>query len=123
MQGDVLPACTATDVGDPVKSFSVKRSSTSSYGGLLEKIEILRSTLRWATKFERPEIQKLLQQCNAIRDDVVMQFRKERFIQAAAAGEGGTEQEELEPLSRKPPKRLSATPRRRSQLRFRRCVR
>jgi len=95
-----------------VKSFSVKRSSTSGYGSLLEKIEILRSTLRWASKFERPEIQKLLLQCNAIRDEAVMQFRKDRFIQAATSGSEEADNEELEPLARKPPKRVSAAQRR-----------
>jgi len=29
-------------------------SSAISYAGLIEKIEILRSTLRWASKLERP---------------------------------------------------------------------
>jgi len=95
-----------------VKSFSVKRSSTSTYGSLLEKIEILRSTLRWASKFERSEIQNLLQQCNAIRDETVMQFRKERFVQATTSGLAEADNEELEPLSRRPPRRVSAAQRR-----------
>ena len=37
-------------------------SSTLSYAGLIERIEILRSALRWASKLERPEIEQLLRQ-------------------------------------------------------------
>ena len=60
-------------------------SSTISYAGLLEKIEILRSTLRWASKLERPEIEKLLRQSGALRDEVLQLSHKERFVKAAAA--------------------------------------
>ena len=35
---------------------------------VIEKIEILRSTLRWATELERPQIENLLRQCNDVRD-------------------------------------------------------
>ncbi|MBN3817148.1 sigma-54-dependent Fis family transcriptional regulator, partial [Paraburkholderia sp. Se-20369] len=45
-------------------------NSAVSYAGLLEKIEILRSMLRWAPKLERPDIEKLLNQANVLRDDV-----------------------------------------------------
>lgn len=94
-----------------MKKFAVKRSSTNSYGNLLEKIEILRSTLRWATKLEQADIKKLIQQCNSIRDEAVIQFGKERFVQASASPDSG-ELEELEPLVRKKPKRTSAKQRR-----------
>ena len=53
--------------------------------GCIEKIEILRSTLRWASRLERPEIEKLLRQANALRDEVMQLSHKERFVQAAAA--------------------------------------
>ena len=59
-------------------------SSVVSYAGLLEKIEILRSTLRWAPRLERADIEKLLNQSNALRDEVMQLSRKERFIEAAA---------------------------------------
>ncbi len=59
--------------------------STISFAGLVEKIEILRSTLRWASKLERPEIEKLLRQAGALRDEVMQLSHKERFINAAAA--------------------------------------
>ena len=58
--------------------------STISYAGLIEKIEILRSTLRWASKLERPEIEKLLRQAGALRDEVMQLSHKERFVKAAS---------------------------------------
>jgi len=58
--------------------------STVSTAGLLEKIEILRSALRWASRLERPEIEKLLRQANALRDEVMQLSTKERFVTAAA---------------------------------------
>jgi transcriptional regulator with GAF, ATPase, and Fis domain len=63
--------------------------SALSYAGVLEKIEILRSTLRWATRLERADIEKLLRQSGALRDEVMQLSHKERFIAAAAAGSSG----------------------------------
>jgi transcriptional regulator with GAF, ATPase, and Fis domain len=60
-------------------------SSAISYAGLIEKIEILRSTLRWASKLERADIEKLLRQANTLRDEVLNLSHKERFVQAAAS--------------------------------------
>lgn len=59
-------------------------SSAISYAGLLEKIEILRSTLRWASRLERAEIEKLLRQTSALRDEVMQLSHKERFVKAAS---------------------------------------
>jgi transcriptional regulator with GAF, ATPase, and Fis domain len=59
--------------------------SAISYAGLIEKIEILRSTLRWASKLERAEIEKLLKQATTLRDEVMQLSHKERFVQAAVA--------------------------------------
>jgi transcriptional regulator with GAF, ATPase, and Fis domain len=59
--------------------------STVSYAALIEKIEILRSTLRWASKLDRPDIEKLLRQAGALRDEVMQLSHKERFVNAAAA--------------------------------------
>ncbi|HEV3104694.1 MAG TPA: sigma 54-interacting transcriptional regulator [Trinickia sp.] len=58
-------------------------STTVSYAGLLEKIEIVRSMLRWAPKLERADVEKLLNQVNTLRDDVMQLSRKERFVEAA----------------------------------------
>ena len=63
----------------------LEASSTVSYAGLIEKIEILRSTLRWASTLERPDIEKLLRQAGALRDEVMQLSHKERFVKAAAA--------------------------------------
>jgi len=62
-----------------------ERGSAMSYAALLEKIEILRSTLRWASRLERPDIDKLLRQANALRDEVMQLSHKERFVQAVSA--------------------------------------
>ncbi|HEY2401217.1 MAG TPA: hypothetical protein VGI23_12750, partial [Steroidobacteraceae bacterium] len=58
-------------------------SSTVSYAGLIEKIEIFRSTLRWASKLERADIEKLLRQAGSLRDEVMQLSHKERFVNAA----------------------------------------
>ncbi len=70
----------------------VQGSSAVSYAGLLEKIEIFRSTLRWSSKLERPEIEKLLKQSNALRDEVMQLSHKERFVRAASAEPAPTDQ-------------------------------
>jgi len=63
----------------------VDTGSTLSYAGLIEKIEILRSTLRWASSLERPEIEKVLRQASVLRDEVLQLSHKERFVRAATA--------------------------------------
>lgn len=67
-----------------MKIQDLKEPSTISYGGLIEKIEILRSTLRWATSLDRSQIQKLLSQCNSLREEVMQLSHKERFVTASA---------------------------------------
>jgi transcriptional regulator with GAF, ATPase, and Fis domain len=62
-----------------------ERGSAMSYAALLEKIEIMRSTLRWATRLERPDVEKLLRQANTLRDEVMGLSHKERFVQAIGA--------------------------------------
>jgi transcriptional regulator with GAF, ATPase, and Fis domain len=59
-------------------------SPAISYAGLIEKIEILRSMLRWASRLERADIEKLLRQASALRDEVMQLSHKERFVQAVA---------------------------------------
>ncbi|WP_151638804.1 sigma-54 interaction domain-containing protein [Noviherbaspirillum aerium] len=63
-------------------------NSAMSYAGVIEKIEILRTTLRWANRLERSDIEKLLRQSNALRDEVMQLSHKERFIKAAGESEG-----------------------------------
>lgn len=67
-----------------MKIIESRAESSISYGGLIEKIEILRSTLRWASKLDRPQIQKLLVQCNSLRDEVMKLSHKERFVKASS---------------------------------------
>jgi transcriptional regulator with GAF, ATPase, and Fis domain len=59
-------------------------SPAISYAGLIEKIEILRSMLRWASRLERADIEKVLRQASALRDEVMQLSHKERFVQAVA---------------------------------------
>jgi transcriptional regulator with GAF, ATPase, and Fis domain len=69
-----------------MKIIESRSESSISYGALLEKIEILRSTLRWASTLDRKQIQKLLAQCNSLRDEVMKFSHKERFVKASAKG-------------------------------------
>ena len=55
-----------------------------SHAGVMEKIEILRSALRWASRLERADIEKLLRQVTALRDEVMQLSTTERFVTAAA---------------------------------------
>jgi DNA-binding NtrC family response regulator len=66
--------------------------SAISYAVLIEKIEILRSTLRWAVRLERPDIEKLLRQSHALRDEVMQLSHQERFVTAAVAEPARTDQ-------------------------------
>jgi transcriptional regulator with GAF, ATPase, and Fis domain len=59
--------------------------STLSYAGLIEKIEILRSALRWASRLERPDIERVLRHASGLRDEVMQLSHQERFVRAAAA--------------------------------------
>ncbi|MDG4555484.1 MAG: sigma 54-interacting transcriptional regulator [Candidatus Competibacter sp.] len=90
-----------------MRPFTFGQSTTPGYGELLEKIEILRSTLRWATRLEREEIRRLLGQCNALREDVMSLSRRERFVQSSAA---------LEDLRAPPPEQAPTAEQRRAAL-------
>jgi transcriptional regulator with GAF, ATPase, and Fis domain len=76
--------------------------SSISYAGLLEKIEIMRNTLRWSSRLERAEIEKLLRQSNSLRDEVMQLSHKERFVRAASEVEP---MEPVEPVERAPGER------------------
>ena len=59
----------------------MKKKSTqsiTSFGSILEKIEILRSSLRWATRLDRNGINRLLRQCTGLRNEVRILSRRER---------------------------------------------
>lgn len=86
-----------------MRRFELKRSSASSYAGLIEKIEVLRSTLRLSSRLERGDIQKLLKQCNVLRDEVMMLSRKERLRKNALdrADQDSAEEKAVKPSSRR----------------------
>lgn len=63
---------------------SEESSPAISYAGLIEKIEILRSMLRWSSRLERADIEKVLRQASALRDEVMQLSHRERFVQAVA---------------------------------------
>ena len=67
-----------------MKIIESRAESSISYGALIEKIEIIRSKLRWASKLDRPQIQALLAQCNSLRDEVMKLSHKERFVKATS---------------------------------------
>lgn len=54
----------------------------SSFGALLEKIEIMRSSLRWPQSLSRPQIEKLLRQTGTLREEVLKLSRTERLVRA-----------------------------------------
>ncbi len=64
---------------------------TASYGGAIEKIEIMRSMLRWANELERSQIDRLLNQLGTLREDLLRLSHTERFASLAS-----------EPVARKP---------------------
>ncbi|MFC5548844.1 sigma-54 interaction domain-containing protein [Massilia aerilata] len=76
-----------------------ERGSAMSYAALLEKIEIMRSTLRWSSRLEQPDVDKLLRQAGALRDEVMQLSHKERFVQAVSAD---TERRGAEPAAPEP---------------------
>ncbi|MEM1435659.1 MAG: sigma 54-interacting transcriptional regulator [Pseudomonadota bacterium] len=57
----------------------------SSFGALLEKIEIMRSSLRWPQSLTRPQIEKLLRQTGTLREEVLKLSRTERLVRARTA--------------------------------------
>jgi transcriptional regulator with GAF, ATPase, and Fis domain len=68
------------------------KTSTVSYGALLEKIEIMRSTLRWPQNLDRSQIQKLFNQTNSLREEVLRLSHTERIVQAKSRGSQGLKQ-------------------------------
>jgi len=71
-------------------------TAATTFGGVIERIEILRSTLRWAPRLERQDIQKLLKQVNELRDTVMVLSRTQRFAQSSIDSDGDSP--EIEPL-------------------------
>lgn len=61
-----------------MKAFSLKKLSSASYGGLIEKIEVLRSSIRFTPDLSADVKQTLNKQVNELREELMMLSRKER---------------------------------------------
>lgn len=57
-------------------------ASSALYGSLIEKIELLRSSLRWVKGVDAPEKQRLLNQVNSLRSEIMILSRHERLRDA-----------------------------------------
>ncbi len=62
-----------------MKSLFRKQTSSAAYGGLIEKIEVLRSNLRWSAGLDTEDKQKLMAQVAALRSEVMLLSRHERL--------------------------------------------
>jgi transcriptional regulator with GAF, ATPase, and Fis domain len=71
-----------------MKITDTKEDPAVSYGALLERIEIMRSSLRWQQTLERPQIDKLLNQFGSLREEVLRISHTERFVKASVSGTG-----------------------------------
>jgi transcriptional regulator with GAF, ATPase, and Fis domain len=71
-----------------MKVVETKDEPTVSFGTLLERIEIMRSALRWQQQLDRPQIDKLLSQCTSLREEVLRISLTERFVKATVSGQG-----------------------------------
>lgn len=69
-----------------MKVVDTKDDPAVSFGTLLERIEIMRTALRWQQKLERPQIDKLLSQCTSLREEVLRISHTERFVKATIKG-------------------------------------
>ncbi len=67
-----------------MRALTLENLSSVSYGDALERLELVRNKLRWAARLERPEIDDLLEQCNELRDDIMLLSRKSRDWAAEA---------------------------------------
>jgi transcriptional regulator with GAF, ATPase, and Fis domain len=71
-----------------MKITDTKEDPAVSYGALLERIEIMRSALRWQQQLDRPQIDKLLSQFSSLREEVLRISHTERFVKASVRGKG-----------------------------------
>ena len=58
--------------------------SGNSLGKALERIEIIRSSLRWIPRLDKPGIQKTLHQLSQLRNDLLILSRQEQINKSAA---------------------------------------
>lgn len=62
----------------------MKTPSIGSYARVLERIEIVRSSLRWKTRLDQDGIRKILTQVNKLRDEILFLSRAERYREQQA---------------------------------------
>lgn len=62
-----------------MKPFQISRRSVASYGGMIERLEIFRTRLKWAAFLEESEKKILLGQCDGVRDAVLQLSYKNKF--------------------------------------------
>ena len=74
-----------------MRKFVRRGSAAQGLGNVLEKIEILRASLRWSSKTNEVDIAKLLKQCNELRDEAVNQLRRDRLLAATEGDEAKPE--------------------------------
>lgn len=61
-----------------MKAFSLKNMSSASYGGLIEKIEVLRSSIRFTPGLKADQKQALSRQVSELREELMLLSRRER---------------------------------------------
>lgn len=72
---------------------------TPGYGHVIERIEIMRSMLRWADTLDRSQIESLINHCSTLRDDVMAMSHSVRFL--ATAARQGRRQRQRSPRQRR----------------------
>ncbi|MEH6579110.1 MAG: sigma-54 dependent transcriptional regulator [Amphritea sp.] len=83
-----------------MKTFLDKSVSSAAYGSLIEKIELLRSNLRWASSLSSDDKQKLLTQVSVLRNEVMLLSRHER-LRGRIDERGGKDEQESRQKSAK----------------------
>src|SRR4030095_3740407 len=83
-EGHVLSVGQTADGEHVMKLIDPKPDASIAYAGMLEKIEIMRSSLRWAQQLDLKQIQRLLQQCTSLREELLKSSHTERFVRATA---------------------------------------
>ncbi len=93
-----------------MKAFSLKNLSSASYGGLIEKIEVLRSSIRFSPGLSVDAKQALNRQVNELREELMLLSRKERAETTPLLNKARAQSKKSRPLDQ------SATQRRASLL-------
>jgi len=82
-----------------MKAFSLKKLSSASYGGLIEKIEVLRSSIRFTPGLSADVKQALNKQVNELREELMMLSRKERAEATPLLSKARAQTKKTEPSS------------------------